>query len=408
MRDIELFSQLLGLTHPWELKEIEPDLSGKKITLKIEYPEGARGICPECKQECPLYDRNELKRWRHLDTMQFETLIECRVPRSNCKAHGIKTIEVPWAGKRSQFTLLFERFAVEVLLHSSSKTGAMGILRLSWDEVDHIQKKAVERGIKRRSEENKEIERIGIDEKSFLKGQSYISIVHNFDTGHIIEVAKGRDEAAARELLGSIPEEQRKSIKACAMDMWLPFLNAFSFMFPNSAIVHDKFHVSKYLNEAVDKVRKRENKKLLKEGYDLLKGTKYLWLKDISNFCEDEKWDFDILKSANLEVGRAWTIKENFRHFWDYKSESWAIKFFKSWFFWATHSKLEPVIKCAHTIKRHFDGILNYIKNKITNSKAEGLNSKIQAIKYASRGFRNFENYRTAILFHCGGFKLYS
>ncbi len=405
MQDVELFSQLLGLIKPWKLKEIKSDIPGKKITLSIEYPEGNKGICPICKNECSIYDRNDLKKWRHLDTMQFETTIECRVPRINCKEDGVKTIDVPWAGKRSQFTLLFERFAIEVILHSATQKSAMEILRLSWDEVHHLQEKAVKRGLEKREEI--ELKRIGVDEKSFLKGHNYASIMHDVDSAKVIDVVQGRDENSVKKLFDTLSESQKNSIEAVAMDMWQPYMSVSDFVLPNADIVHDKFHVAGYLSKAVDKVRKQEHRELMSQNDDSLKSTKYLWLKDINNFNLDEKWLFNILKQMNLDVGKAWSIKESFRHFWDYKSETWADKFFKEWFFWATHSKLEPVIDAAYTLKRHYEGIKNHIKHRITNSKAEGLNSKIQAIKSAARGFRNFANFRIAILFHCGGLALY-
>ncbi len=405
MQDVELFSQLLGLVKPWKLKEIKSDIPGKKITLSIEYPECHKGICPVCKNECSIYDRNDLKKWRHLDTMQFETIIECRVPRINCKDDGVKTMDVPWAGKRSQFTLLFERFAIEVILHSATQKSAMEILRLSWDEVHHLQERAVKRGLEKREEV--EFKRIGIDEKSFLKGHNYASIMHDVDSAKVIDVVQGRDENSVKKLFDSLSEVQKNSIEAVAMDMWQPYMSVADFVLPNADIVHDKFHVAGYLSKAVDKVRKQEHRELMNQNDDSLKRTKYLWLKDINNFNSDEKWLFNILKQMNLDVGRAWAIKESFRHFWAYKSETWADKFFKEWFFWSTHSKLEPIIDAAYTLKRHYEGIKNYIKHRITNSKAEGLNSKIQAIKSAARGFRNFSNFRIAILFHCGGLALY-
>lgn len=405
MQDVELFSQLLGLVAPWKLKEIKSDIPGKKITLSIEYPEGHKGICPICKNECSIYDRNDIKKWRHLDTMQFETSIECRVPRINCKDDGIKTMDVPWAGKKSQFTLLFERFAVEVILNSATQKSAMEILRLTWDEVHKIQEKAVKRGLERREEA--ELKRIGVDEKSFLKGHNYASIMHDVDSGKVLDIVQGRDEKAVKKLFDTISEKQKESIEAVAMDMWQPFMSVSNFVLPNADIVHDKFHIAGYLSKAVDKVRKQEHKELMGENDDSLKGTKYLWLKNIINLNSDEKRLFNILKQMNLDVGKAWSIKEAFKHFWDYKSETWADKFFKEWFFWATHSRLEPIIDAAYTLKRHYEGIKNYIQHRITNSKAEGLNSKIQAIKSAARGFRNFANFRIAILFHCGGLELY-
>ena len=405
MQDVELFERLLGLEKPWMVTNIDLEDDSRKVKLKIEYPKKIKASCPQCKKECTVYDRNSERSWRHLDTMQFETIITCAVPRVNCEEHGISTIQVPWAEAKNRFTLLFERFSIDVLLNSSTQDSAKNILRLSWDEVHGIQERAVERGLKKREQEK--LKYIGIDEKSFLTGHKYISVLHNNETGKVIDVVEDRNEEAATKLLNKIPEEQRASIEAVTMDMWPAYMNAVSVVIPNADIVHDKFHIKGYLNKAVDIVRKKEHAELLKEKDSTLTKTKYIWLKNTENLTKEQEKLFNDLMEMNLSVGKAWSIKESFGHFWDYHSETWASKFFKKWFFWATHSKLEPIIKAAYTLKNHFKGIITYIKHRITNSVAEGINSKIQAIKTSARGFRNFKNFRYAILFHCGGLELY-
>ena len=159
--------------------------------------------------------------------------------------------------------------------------------------------------------------------------------------------------------------------------------------------------------EAVDKVRRGEHKELTFRKDTTLTGTKYLWLKSKKNFTKNNKSDFRKLNIDQLAVGRAWNRKELFRHFWSYRYEGSARKFFKKWYFSATHSRLQPVIDVAKMLKRHIENILTYVKHRITNAFAEGINSRIQHIKATARGFRNFENYRTSILFYCGKLNLY-
>ena len=150
---------------------------------QIGYPKNTKALCPTCKKECTIYDRNPVRKWRHLDTMQLETMIECEIPRINCKEHGILTIEVPWASAKSRYTLLFEKFAIHVLLKAANQESAKSILKLSWDEIHNIQEKAVERGLKKRK--NNLLKYIGIDEKSFLSGQHYITVLHNNESDRI-------------------------------------------------------------------------------------------------------------------------------------------------------------------------------------------------------------------------------
>lgn len=405
MQDTALFAQLLGLCAPWKVTSVAPNLEEKLITVHIEWPKGEKGPCPECQSPSCIYDHREERAWRHLDTMQFKTLLICSVPRVNCKKHGIKSLAVPWADMKGRFTLLFERFAIDVLQSASNKTKAAALLGLSWDEVHHIQERAVARGLSRRTLENTNY--LGIDEKSFLKGHSYVSLLYDLDESRVLDVVQDRTEESAKNLLQTIPEIKRSEIAATSVDMWPAFIAAIESVLPQSAIVHDKYHVVSHLTKAVDNVRRKENKMLLQEGSNMLKGTRYIWLRNPMNWSPDDKNTFKSLQTDQLKVGRAWSMKEAFLVIWNYTYEKSARAFFKKWYFWATHSRLKSVIKVANMIKKHLDNILTYLKHPITNAKAEGLNSKIQAIKAAARGFRNFNNYRNSILFYCGRLELY-
>jgi transposase len=242
--------------------------------------------------------------------MEFQTILHCRIPRINCPEHGVKSIDIPWADKNSRFTALFERLAIDVLLGCQTQTKAKGLLRLSWDEVHLIQEKAVQRGLERRM--TGELKHIGVDEKSFLKGHRYATILSDLNHARVLDVARDRKEESFVALFRRIPEEQRHTIAAVAIDMWEPYINAAEEMLPEADIVHDKFHIAKYLGEAVDKVRKAEHKDLLKEGSEDLKGTKYLWLTNPDNWTDEQEQQFKELKDKGLKVGRAWAIKEMF------------------------------------------------------------------------------------------------
>lgn len=392
---------LLGLVSPWTVANI--DLDVEKATLDIyvvEHP--SHGFpCPECETLSGLHDHAPERRWRHLDTMQFKTEIVARLPRITCATHGVKTIAVPWADPHARWTLLFEAFAIEVLLGTSNIVRAMALLRIGWDSAQAIEARAVKRGLARRSAE--EIFYVGIDEKSFRKGHDYVSTMTDLDRGRVMDVVKDHTQEATEELIiKALSQKQRASVKAGAMDFWKPFTNGFKKFFPQAAIVHDKYHIAAYLSKMVDKVRRKENGQFLKAGDDTLKGSKYLWLTAQGNWSKEQKKSFREMKVDNLKTGRAWSIKETFRHFWEYSYKGSARAFFDRWYFWATHSKLEPVIEVAKMLKRHFEEIVTYLDHGITNAVTEGLNSKIQSIKANARGFRNFENYRVAILFHCG------
>ncbi len=336
--------------------------------------------------------------------MQFQTTLVAQVPRTKCSNCGVKTCSVPWASPHGRFTLMFEAFAIRVLQVASSVDGARSLLHLSWDAIHRILERAVERGLRVRNLEG--TARVGIDEKSFRRGQSYVSVLTDHDGQRVIEVVEGRDKKAVDGIWGVFSENQKAGIEAVAMDMWQAFENSVCANLPNAVIVHDRFHIMKHLNTAVDQVRRKEHKALTKEGDTTLKGTKYLWVSNPENIS-DERWPaFQALKDMHLKTARAWAIREQFNFFWGYTHAGWARRFFKQWYSWASRCQLDPIRKKARMIRDRLGNILTYFKYRISNGPAEGFNSRIQSVKAAARGFRNFANYRTRILFFCGKLEL--
>jgi transposase len=395
----------LGIGSPWEVKTVGLSLEAKKVEIELGWQWGAAVKCPECGRECSIHDCAPERTWRHLDTMQFTTLIRARTPRADCPEHGVKTMQVPWAAPQGRFTLLFERFAVEVLLASASVSQACVLLRIGWDTAQEIMRRAVQRGLERRQLER--LKYLGMDEKSFRRGQSYVTLLTDLEESRVLDVVEERTAEAAGQLWNTLSPEQKQGVEAVAVDMWEPFIQTIQMQVPDADIVHDKFHVSQYLGEAVDKVRRQEHKELLAQGDETLKGTRQLWLYNPQNFSPEQAEEFAVLKDLHLKVARAWAAKELFSKFWEYQEEGWARRFFKDWFGWVSRSRLKPVVDVAQMLKRHLENLLTYLRHHITNAVTEGLNSKIQSLKSAARGFRNFHNYRTRILFFCGKLNLY-
>jgi transposase len=245
---------LLGVGSPGEVKNVELKLGEKKVEIELGWQWGAAATCPVCGRECSIHECAPERTWRHLDTMQFTTLIRARTPRSECPEHGVKTMLVPWAAPQGRFTLLFERFAVEVLLASGSISQACGLLGLSWDTAQEIMRRAVEQGLERRQLE--ELKHLGMDEKSFKRGQSYITLLTDLEESRVLDVVEERTAQAADQLWETLSPEQKQTVEAVAVDMWEPFIQTIQKQVPDADIVHDKFHVSKYLGEAVDQVRR--------------------------------------------------------------------------------------------------------------------------------------------------------
>ena len=172
------------------------------------------------------------------------------------------------------------------------------------------------------------------------------------------------------------------------MDMWEPFVQATLKGVPDARkkIVFDRFHVMGHMVEAVDRVRRWENRDLRASGDDRLKGTKYLWLYSEENVPDRHRPTFEALKESTLKVARAWAIKERLRGLWDYTSIAWARRYFWDWYAWAIRSKLEPVRAVARMIRSHLTNVVNHCRVPVTSALVEGINSKISAIQRRACG----------------------
>lgn len=406
MQDTEFYRELLGIKEPWYVREVELDSKRMRVDVYIEHRDRIRFSCPECGSYYSVYDHKKEREIRHLNTCDMATYIHVRFPRIECPEHGVRQIINEWGGENSEITYKLESFLIDLEKECAIESVSR-ITGLHWHTCWDVMERSVERGLRRRPWRIPE--RIGIDEKSFSKGHKYESLVYDIDRGTVEDVCDNRDQESLEGYYKQFTKEERACVKSVAMDMWDPYIAATRAYIPDAdkKIVFDKFHVMCGLNESVDKVRKEEHKELMSEGIDLLKGTKYIWLWDKKNIPSSRRWEFNVLRKINIKTSRAWAIKENFKNFWNYTYEGSANKFFRRWYFWATHSRLQPVINAAKTIKRHFGNILTYLKHHITNALGESLNSKIEKVKRMACGYRNRKHYRIAIFFHCGGLDLY-
>lgn len=396
----EHYGLLLGIGQEWEVERVEVDQAGQRIEAWAAWREGEALSCPHCRRICPGYDRQPQRTWRHLDACGFITLVHARIPRCKCEDHGVISVRASWAEPGSRYTLAFERHAVEVLGACASLSRAAKQLRLDWDAAHRLMSRAVERGLARRQQDP--APHLGIDEKSFGRGHSYGSVVSDLGGKRVLEVMENRDEAAAVTVLEALPEALRQSVEAVAMDMWKPYASAVAKVLPEADIVFDKFHLVRLLNDAVDRVRKAEHRQLRARGDETLCGSKYLWLKSPQKHSQAQWSSFKTLLGINLKTSRAWLLARTLEGLWQCEDQQAARVFFKQWLARARRSRLEPLKSAAQTLQRHEEGIMTCFKHRITNASAEGLNSLIQSLKTAARGFRNFANYRAAILFHLG------
>jgi len=397
MQSTEFYRQILGIEKPWKIISVDLDMEAKRVVIRAEVDRATKWYHPDTKLAASLHKWAE-RTWRHLDTCQFETLISASVPSVKYQDGSIEEIAVPWAGRYQRYTKLLAQAVIMWLQACGNVSKVAQCMRLDWQTVNNIMGKAVKQGLLRR--ENEVIEHVGMDEKSFRRGHTYASILNDLDNNRVWDLVEGRKTDNAKELLDTLSEEQKLGIRAVAMDMWAAYENAVNEKLPNADIVHDKFHISSYLNKAVDDVRKEEHRRLMKEGDDTLKNSKYQWLRNFPDLRSQPS--FQSLYNANLQTSKAWRLKESFSGFWQYSYIISAVKFFEDWCKQVKRSRLGPMKKVAEMLQGRLQGLLNFLKHRITNAASEGMNSLVARIIANARGLRSFTILRIRVLFYLG------
>jgi len=309
-----------------------------------------------------------------------------------------------WSDPGSRFTALFERVLIDWLKEASFSAVARR-LGLTWDELDGIMARAVERGLERRGA--CEPKRIGLGEKSFQKRYEYVTVVTDLDGRRVLSVLDGRTKETVDAHFSALPASQRESVEVVAMDMWKPCMDAAAKWLPSAKVCFDRFHVARHLGDSVNTVRKEQHRQLRVDGDRTLVGTKYLWLERPGSTRPERGSLLSQPQDVCTRTGRAWALKELASKVWDYASVGWSRRGWLAWAALASRSNLEPIVRVARIVRTHLEGILNVVLLKATNAAAESMNARIQRIKVIACGCRNRERFRNAIRSHLRGLDLY-
>lgn len=385
----ELFEAALGIREPWYVKEVVLSAEEKRIEINIDFRKGTAFAYKDEEVEGSYKAHNTvIKKLRHLNFFEYECFLCVRTPVIRPKPGKTRTIKTPWEGLSKGLTLLYEAFVLRLGKHMSVHA-AHRLTGLSdrkiWTLLDRYVEKAREKA------DLSNVTRIGMDEKSAKKGHRYITVFVDLDARKAIYVAEGRGSEAVAEFRKEL--ERRNGdpsrIEHVSCDMSKAYIKGVQENFHNAKITFDRFHIVKIINEAVDETRRRERK----ERPDLLKNTRYLFLKNDESLTEAQKSRLDVLsmRKWNLKSIRALHIRRNFQEI--YKNASSREEFerlLEAWHGWASKSRLEPMKAAARTIKRHWEGIVNWYDSRINNGILEGMNSLIQAAKARARGYRRF------------------
>lgn len=401
MTNTELFQLALGVADPWKVESADFDPIKKRLDIHIDFKKGGTFDCPACGVSgCKAHDTVD-KTWRHLNFFQHEAYITARVPRAGCSDCGPRLVDVPWARLNSGFTLLFEAMIMTLVKSMPVKTVAKFVnehdTRL-WRVLHHYVGQA------RKKADHSQVKNVGMDETSCRRGHDYISLFVDLDGPKVLFATEGKDSSTVTRFKQDLIEHgaDPSAIEEVCCDMSPAFIKGVEKQFPEAHLTFDKFHVLKILNDAVDQVR-REEATYRPE----LKGSRYIWLKNAKNLKESQTELLNQLKvkELNLKTSRAYHIRLNFQELYQQPADA-AETFLKKWYFWATHSRLEPIKEAAYTIKRHWQGVLRWFTSKINNGILEGINSLVQAAKARARGYRNKRNFITMVYLIAGNLKI--
>jgi transposase len=398
MHDLDLFQRALGLAEPWGVVDVKFDVGARRLDLRIDFPKGSRFACPECGAGgCKVHDTESLT-WRHLNFFEHEAYLTARVPRVICGEHGVRQVKVPWARERSDFTLLFEALVMALCKEMPVKPVAVLVGeedKRIWRIVHHYVDQAVE------AQDLSGVERLGIDDTSFRRGQSYVSVFCDLDPGErrAVFVTEGRDHQTVEQFAGFLTDHGGcpERITEVCQDMSEAYLKGVRERLPGAEVTFDRYHVKQKLSEAIDEIRRRESK----QHKQLLKNTRYLWLKRPKNLTEKQQDWLDQLLQQPLDTARAYEQALKFDDFYELEADA-AEEYLRRWIDDTRATELQPLVKFTELLETHWQGVIRWHHSHVSNGLLEGLNSLIQAAKRRARGYRTTRNYKTMIYLVAG------
>jgi len=376
----------LGINEPWFITDVRFDLEQKRLDIDLDFTKGSK-FAVNGAGSFGAYDTVK-KSWRHLNFFEHECYLNARVPRVKDEDGTLHTVSPGWSGLSNGFTLLFEALIVQFAMYMPVHNIA-GLLKVSDRKIWGMLDKYIESTLQLSDYSN--VNAIGMDETSIAKGHDYLTLFVDLINRRTIHIAEGKSHTTVVdfkqdfELHGGVAA----NVTDVSCDMSPAFIKGVRDNLPNAQITFDKFHVLKIINEAVDKVRRAEV-----AANPVLTGLRYIFLKNDANLTAKQKSKKQEISQLGLKSWRAMLIRECFQDIYKASSSKEFETLLNKWYYWATHSRLEPIKQAAKTIKRHWDGILRWKVSQINNGILEGLNSILQAAKKKARGYK-FKHFKT-------------
>ncbi len=367
-------------------------------------PSWKKPRCAHCHKRAPGYDHRPNRLWRHMHLGSMVLWLMYSPRRVNCPRCGVHVEKVPWAEPKSRNTKDFEEY-VAYLAQLTDKTHVSKLLHIGWHAVGSIIERIVEQKLDASRFEN--LRSIGVDEFSYRKRHRYITTVVDHDTSRVVWAAEGKSSETLKAFFRLLGPERCEKIKNVTIDMSKAYIKAVEDSLPSAEVTFDRFHVQRLVSEAVDEVRRSIVRALDgTEDAKAIKKTRFVLLKKPKDLSRRERRKLNEVQQTNVRLYRAYLLKETLAHALDYLQPKRAEKALRDWLAWASRSKLEPFVKAARTIRSHFDGVLAYIKTRLTNGLAEGLNNKTRMVARRAFGFHSAKALISMIQLICGGITL--
>jgi transposase len=392
-----LFEAALGIKAPWFVQAIDFDAAQRRLTVQVDFVPGTRFAHPKASGQHPVHD-TQIKRLRHLNFFQHECHLEVRVPRVRLPDGKVALVEPDWVGKLSGFTLLFE--ALVLMLAQQMPFAAVArIVGETWHRVHAICARYVDLALERA--DLSAVDALAIDETSYKRGHNYLTLAADADARRVVFVTEGRDAdtiaAFAQHLRAHNADPE--NISSISIDMSPAFIKGVTDQLPNARITFDKFHVIAHASQAVDKMRRVEQR-----TDPTLKGLRWALLKDRSKLSSDQVADLDklIAQFTTKRTARAWLYREQLRDILDRKQINVVSTMLAQWCTNVMRSKVDPMKDVAAMIRKHFDGIIAWTQTRKTNGFIEAINGLFQAAKRKARGYTRFHTMKTVLFLIAG------
>jgi len=396
MTQENIFAAAIGVKSPWKIAAVNLDIAKGELNIEIDFPRGSEFeyIDEETGEilKYKAYDTS-IKTWRHMNFFQYRCFLQARIPRVQTADGKIKQVKAPWEGAVSGFTLLFEAFVIQLVkvmtVHQVCKIIGSYDKKL-WNILKSYTDSC------RKQSDYSEVKKVGVDETAARRGHDYVTLFVDLEEKKTIFVTEGKSNETVVEFVKDLQEHNgdAQNIENISCDMSPAFIKGVQENLLNAKITFDKFHIVKIINEAVDEVRREEQK-----NNPILKNSRYVFLKNQSNFTEKQKEKYEEIKMSKLNIRtfRAMQIRESFQQLYLCETTTDFENLLKKWYWWATHSRIPQISEVAKTIKRHWKGIVNWAENRITNGILEGFNSIFQAAKAKARGYKKTDTIKAII-----------